>query len=210
MYQCSLQKQNNDIRTNDDLIRLCAYDLLARIEINALPVIPDRLFDMDSIHCNTLQRLADHEGIPLEHLISLGEAGFIYREQNGKDYIYVNSDGSALQILWNMALGLGALELCIVPYHTCFPIPQNNGTVADFAYYFLAPDVVLEEIGICTQEKIFQYCRLPFRESVKKAVKTKHHTGNRRKMGVEKIILSNFRDFISKSKKAVEEMRHGR
>ena len=186
MYQCSLQKQNNDIRTNDDLIRLCAYDLLARIEINALPVIPDRLFDMDSIHCNTLQRLADHEGIPLEHLISLGEAGFIYREQNGKDYIYVNSDGSALQILWNMALGLGALELCIVPYHTCFPIPQNNGTVADFAYYFLAPDVVLEEIGICTQEKIFQYCRLPFRESVKKLLKRNITQGIEGKWGLKK------------------------
>ncbi len=201
MYQCKAQKQTNDIRISDDLIKLCAYDLLARIEINALPVIPDRLFGMGSICYSTVQRLAEYVGIPVEHLISLGTAGLIYREQNGKNSIYVNSDGSASQILWNMALGLGALELDMVPYDTCFPIPEDNPAVSDFAYYFLAPDVVLEASGFYSQQKIFWNCRLPFRESVKKAMRVQRHVGNKKQTGVEKIVLSNFRHFIDENRR---------
>lgn len=184
---------------SDDLIRLSAYDLLVRMDVHSLPINPIRLFEIEpSIYYNSVQNLAIHTGIPLEKIISPDSAGLIYRINDGKDYIYINTDFSLPQILWNIVLAIAALELDAVPYRTYFDIPQNRYSVTEFAYYFLAPDVILEACNFVTQEKIFQYCLLPFRESVKKARKMKFRFKRRKSSGVEKILALNFRSYIEK------------
>lgn len=187
---------------SDDFIRLLAYDLLVRLEIRSLPVRSLRLFEIDkSVQYGSVQYLAEFFNLPIELVLSIGEAGFIYRERKDdihRDQIFVNKDYPAKQILWNIALAIGALELDIVPYNTLFAIPQNLRSVTDFAYYFLAPDVVLDACKLYSQAELFEYCRLPFQESVKKARRLKHRLRKKKPIGAEKVILSNFEEYIWK------------
>ncbi len=188
---------------SSDFIRLLAYDLLVRLEIRSLPVRSLRLFEIDkSVQYGSVQYLAEFFKLPVELILSIGEAGFIYRERKDglhRDQIYVNKDYPAKQILWNLALAIGALELDIAPYNIPFAIPQNLRSVTDFAYYFLAPDIILDACKLYSQAELFEYCRLPFQESVKKAQRCKkHHLLKKKPTGVEKIILSNFEEYIWK------------
>ena len=186
---------------SDDLIRLSAYDLLVRLDIHSLPVDLLRLFDTEpSIHYNSVQNLALYNHIPLDNLVTPGSAGILYRIRNGDDYIYINEDYQFPQKLWNIALAIGALELDVVPYHSYVDIPQDHPSVTTFAYYFLAPDVVLDACHLHSQRKIFEYCRLPYAESHRKARKIRFCLLRKKSIGAEKTILSNFKEYIEKIK----------
>ena len=184
---------------SDDIIRLLAYDLLVRLEIRSFPVNFFRLFEIEpSIHYGSIQSLAEYYGLPLETILSISQTGVIFRERSGT-HIYVNKcKGQAKQTIWNAALAIGALELGIVPYDACFPIPANLRSVMDFAYYFLAPDVILDACSLYSQEELFKYCLLPFQESVKKAKRMKFRLLKKKPCGVEKVLLSNFEEYIWK------------
>ena len=132
---------------SSEFIRLLAYDLLVRLEIRSLPVRSLRLFEIDkSVQYGSVQYLAEFFKLPVELILSIGEAGFIYRERKDglhRDQIYVNKDYPAKQILWNLALAIGALELDIAPYNIPFAIPQNLRSVTDFAYYFTGVEKII-------------------------------------------------------------------
>lgn len=186
---------------SDDLIRLSAYDLLVRLDIHSFPVDPLPLFDMEpSIHYNSVQNLATYNNIPIADILEPRSAGILYRIRNGDDYIYINEDYQSPQKLWNIALAIGALELDAVPYHAYVDIPQDNSSVTAFAYYFLAPDVVLDACHLHNQSTIFEYCRLPFAESHRKARKIRFRLIRKKSTGAEKTILANFEEYINKVK----------
>lgn len=186
---------------SDDLIRLSAYDLLVRLDIHSFPVDPLLLFDIEtSIHYNSVQNLATYNSIPTADILEPRSAGILYRVRNGDDYIYINEDYQCPQKLWNVALAIGALELDAVPYYTYADIPQDNPAVTAFAYYFLAPDVILDACHLHSQSKIFEYCRLPFAESHRKARKIRLRLIRKKSIGAEKTILANFEEYIEKVK----------
>lgn len=186
---------------SDDLIRLSAYDMLVRLDIHSLPVDPLPLFDIEpSIHYNSVQNLSIYNHISVDEMITPGSAGILYRNRHGKDYIYINEDYQCPQKLWNIALAIGALELDAVPYQTYVDIPQDNSSVTAFAYYFLAPDVILDACHMHSQSKIFEYCRIPFVESHRKARKMRFRLIHKKSIGAEKTILENFHDYIEKIK----------
>lgn len=186
---------------SDDLIRLSAYDLLVRLDVHSFPVDPLPLFDIEpSIHYNSAQNLAIYNSIPVDDMLDPDSAGILYRVRNGDDYIYINDDYDCPQKLWNIALAIGALELDAIPYQSYVDIPLDNSSVTSFAYYLLAPDVVLDACNLHSQHKILQYCRLPFAESVRKARKIKFRLRRKKSIGAEKTILTNFEDYIEKIK----------
>lgn len=186
---------------SDDLIRLSAYDVLVRLDVHSLPVDPLPLFDIEpSIHYNSVQNLSIYNHISVDEIIPPGSAGILYRARHGKDYIYINEDYQCPQKLWNIALAIGALELDAVPYQSYIEIPQDNASVTAFAYYFLAPDVVLDACHLHSQSKIFEYCCIPFAESLRKSKKMRFRFIRKKSTGVEKIILKNFKEYIKKIK----------
>lgn len=204
MNMKDIDRTQNELKT---VLKAMAYELLIRCNITNLPIDYHIAFKevskLHPIRIYSYQFLTEITSDSIDYYIKYcGEyGGMFYSTELSSYIIYFNEDLPDDMVNWVMFNILGVIKLGLVPCDAIITIKEAvNCFAEDFAYYFSAPDVVLEKCGAKNPDDIMRICGLPFHQAYSKLRKLKNNffTGY---TALDKIIQKHFNDFIQQHSK---------
>lgn len=195
---------NSETATSRRLIKLTAYEALLDSNISDLPVDIIRIFKSRNdvlLYNSTL--FCEVDGWSRDTYTRIfGEYGtLIYDDEFSKYFAFYNDFNSDSVIRWELISLLALLELDLASTESAIQITCKDGDYTEiFAYYFAAPDAILNEIGVNSAEEIIKSCQIPFNKAHKKSKFLKLSWIDK-KTYLDKVLKFNFYDYIQLHKK---------
>lgn len=185
----------------DDLIKAGAYKALLRTGISSLPinykdVINSLQYSITQIWTYSYQSLTGevHDSID-DFIRNCGEYGAIFCYKPNTYVVYYNDIWPEDVKNWVFLSLYAYAELNLIPTKGIVKYTDNlNEMAEDFAYYFVAPDVLLKKFRFLDAKTISESCGIPLKNALEKKHRLKH--GRKRESTLmDNFITYRFNDF---------------